>query len=221
MFAVHLHNMLAFRLDSEAGVTSKAKAAKGGKNGGAKASGARAGKAAAGEGKRRRGRPPRAQAEAAQAAFPGERMIHRYGNRRFYDLAQSRAVTMEQIAELVRDRKNVRILDVERGNSDITRRVLTQILMESGEQLDAVPVEFLRKLIVPFEQLTGSWIRNYLTKGLDLLERAERQGKPSEAESPPPKRVIEVMPHVDYRQQMAKADITRQIDELRRKLEVL
>ena len=122
-------------------MTSKAKSVKGGKgSGGIKATGARAGKPAAGEGKRRRGRPPRAQADAAQAAFPGERIIHRYGNRRFYDLAESRAVTIEQIGALVRDRQNVRILDVERDNADITRRVLTQILMDSSDQLDAVPV---------------------------------------------------------------------------------
>ena len=202
-------------------MTSKAKSVKGGKgNGGLKAAGARAGKPAAGESKRRRGRPPRAQAEAAQAAFPGDRIIHRYGNRRFYDLAQSRAVTIEQIGDLVRDRQNVRVLDVERGNADITRRVLTQILIDSGDQLDAVPVEFLRKLIVPFEKLTGAWIRNYLTKGLDLMERAERQNKLAETESHlTGARTIGEVPHVDYRQQMAKADIAKQIDELRRKLD--
>ncbi len=219
MFAVHLHNMLAC-VRSEAGVSSKARAAKGNKGGSVKSAGARAGKpTATAEVKRKRGRPPRAQAEATQQAFPGERMIHRYGNRRFYDLAQSRAVTMEQIGDLVRDKQNVRILDVERGNADITRRVMLQILMESGAQLDAVPVEFLRKLIVPFEKHTAGWVHNYLTKGLDSLERAERQGKVPDSDGPMAKGVVEYVPQADYRQQMAKADITRKIDELRRKLD--
>lgn len=205
-------------------MTSKAKAGKGGKGGGVKATtgSARAGKPTTGEVKRRRGRPPRAQADAARAAFPGERMIHRYGNRRFYDLAQSRAVTLEQIGELVRDHQSVRILDVEHGNEDITRRVLLQILIDSGDQLFALPVEFLHKLIVPFEKLTGAWIRNYLTKAIDLVDRAERQAK-----SPDPdvkmqvqKEIAEMTPAAGgYRQQMVKADINRKIDELRRKLE--
>ena len=198
---------------------SKAKAAKSNKGGSGKAVGARPGKpATTSDVKRKRGRPPRVQADATQQKFPGERMIHRYGNRRFYDLAQSRAVTMEQIGELVRDKQNVRILDVESGNADITRRVMLQILTESA-QLDAVPVEFLRKLIVPFEKHTATWVRNYLTKGLDSLERAERQGKVPDGDTPSAKGVVEYMPHGDYRTQLAKADITRKIDELRRKLE--
>src|SRR5262245_6784843 len=95
--------------------------------------------------KRRRGRPPRATREAAHAAFAGERIIHRYGNRRFYDLAESRSVTFEQVAELMRKRVNVRVLDIERQNQDITRRILTQVLLES--ELELLPVELLRRLI--------------------------------------------------------------------------
>ena len=77
----------------------------------------------------------------------------------------------------------------------------------------------MRKLIVPFEKLTGAWIRNYLTKGLELIERAERQNKLETESHLTGVRTIGEVPHVDYRQQIAKADIAKQIDELRRKLD--
>src|SRR5277367_3813697 len=70
------------------------------KNGGARPS--RTAPVKLSDGKKRRGRPPRSSTDAAQAAFPGERLIHRYANRRFYDLRLSRAVTLEEVAGYLR-----------------------------------------------------------------------------------------------------------------------
>src|SRR5205814_8153822 len=81
------------------------------KNGGARPT--KAGAAKPSDGKKRRGRPPRASTDAAQAAFPGERLIHRYGNRRFYDLRQSRAVTLDEVASYLRAGESIRVIDVE------------------------------------------------------------------------------------------------------------
>ena len=102
--------------------------------------------------KRRRGRPTRQetkQREAAYAQFEGERVIHRYGNRRFYDLEARRAITLDEIADTGAQGEEVRVLDVDSNNEDITRRVLTQIILEakSHNNLEMLPVEFLRKLI--------------------------------------------------------------------------
>ncbi|HEX6839226.1 MAG TPA: polyhydroxyalkanoate synthesis regulator DNA-binding domain-containing protein [Polyangia bacterium] len=131
--------------------------------------------------KRRRGRPTRQetkQREAAYAQFEGERVIHRYGNRRFYDLAARRAITLEEIAELVRKGEEVRVLDVDAGNEDITRRVLTQIILEakSHNNLEMLPVEFLRKLISTTDEKTATWLDGYLKAGAMLLDRSMREG---------------------------------------------
>jgi polyhydroxyalkanoate synthesis repressor PhaR len=131
--------------------------------------------------KRRRGRPTRQEAQARQeeyARFEGERLIHRYGNRRFYDLEGKRAITLDEIAELVRQGENVRVLDVDAGNEDITRRVLTQIILESKAQqnLELLPVEFLRKLIATHDQKVGQWLDAYLKTGAEMLDRGLREG---------------------------------------------
>jgi len=122
---------------------------------------------------RRRGRPPRAHTEAAAAAFPGERVIRRYGNRRFYDLRESRAITLEQIAGLVRADESVRILDAEHGNEDITRRILVQILAEPRhrDRLDLLPVTLLRKLIALRDEAQLRRLSDHLAAGLLFLER--------------------------------------------------
>ncbi len=131
--------------------------------------------------KRRRGRPTRQetkQREAAYAQFEGERVIHRYGNRRFYDLAARRAITLEEIADLVRKGEDVRVLDVDANNEDITRRVLTQIILEakSHNNLEMLPVEFLRKLISTTDEKTATWLDGYLKAGAALLDRSVREG---------------------------------------------
>ncbi len=181
--------------------------------------------------KRRRGRPTRQetkQREAAYAQFEGERVIHRYGNRRFYDLAARRAITLEEIAELVRKGEEVRVLDVDANNEDITRRVLTQIILEakSHNNLEMLPVEFLRKLISTTDEKTATWLDGYLKAGAALLDRSVREGM--ELSNAYHKQLTELMQGVMPRswgvppQREAAASASRsEIDELRRRLDEL
>jgi polyhydroxyalkanoate synthesis repressor PhaR len=148
------------------------------------ATGARAARATAGDGKRRRGRPPQAVHESLEKLAAGERIIHRYANRRFYDLYASRAITLDQVAELVRQRHSVRVIDVDGGNQDITRRVLGQILVEGGgEALDLLPVELLRRLIAPLDKGMLTWARQYLAIGAELIDRGAAKGSPRAADA--------------------------------------
>jgi polyhydroxyalkanoate synthesis repressor PhaR len=131
--------------------------------------------------KRRRGRPTRQETkerEAEYARFEGDRLIHRYGNRRFYDLEAKKAVTLDEIADLVRQGEMVRVIDVDAGNEDITRRVLTQIILEakSHNNLEMLPVEFLRKLIATQDEKAATWLDGYLKAGAMILDRSIRDG---------------------------------------------
>jgi polyhydroxyalkanoate synthesis repressor PhaR len=136
------------------------------------------------EGKKRRGRPPRSATDAAQETFPGERLIHRYGNRRFYDLRQSRAVTLEELAEIIRGGETVRVIDVQGSiNIDITKRVLTQIILEDQNEgrLAMVPVELLNKLITMRDIAMGTWLEQYLAAGAKFLDRSANATLPAAA----------------------------------------
>jgi polyhydroxyalkanoate synthesis repressor PhaR len=214
------------------------KAGRATKNGSKSARGARPTTAASATPKRRRGRPTRQETkrrEAEYARFQGERVIHRYGNRRFYDLEGRRAVTLEEIAELVRKGENVRVLDLDASNGDITRRVLTQILLEDKSQnhLEMLPVEFLRKLIATRDEKVASWLETYLKAGVELIDRSLREGFPLVTNFQ--KQMADLMRGIlpanivsSYDQlsrqaarDQAPRDRSREIEELRRRLEEL
>lgn len=179
--------------------------------------------------KRRRGRPTRQEQTERQQTYEaaeGDHVIHRYGNRRFYDLEGRRAVTLDEIAKLVREGENVRIIDVDSGNEDITRRVLTQIILEEGnrQKLELLPVEFLRKLISAPESAVQEWLDQYLRAGAEMLDRGLRSGTTafqtfqSEMNNMLKKTLgVVTRESMPYQDQMRE----REIEELRRKLEVL
>ncbi len=120
--------------------------------------------------KRRRGRPPRHETETPNV--PGARIIKKYGNRRLYDHTQSRAVTMEMIAAAVRKGEDIRVLDGETGE-DITRRILVQIILEdqNRQQLELLPIDFLRQIIQLRSEPLAHWMSQYLTAGTDWMAR--------------------------------------------------
>ena len=57
------------------------------------------------------------------------RVIKRYANRKLYDTQHSRYVTLEQIAEMVREGEDVRIID-NTSKEDLTSVTLAQIILE-------------------------------------------------------------------------------------------
>lgn len=76
-----------------------------------------------------------------------ERIIKRYTNRKLYDTDQSRYVTLDDIAKLIRDNEEVRVIDNE-TQDDLTAVTFAQIILEEEKRkTNLVSVPFLRKLI--------------------------------------------------------------------------
>ncbi len=67
--------------------------------------------------------------EVHESQGPPERRIKRYANRKLYDTTDSRYVTLQDVAEMVRRGERVRIVD-HRDGSDLTAVVLAQIVYE-------------------------------------------------------------------------------------------
>jgi polyhydroxyalkanoate synthesis repressor PhaR len=59
------------------------------------------------------------------------RLIKRYGSRKLYDTAESRYVSLDEVAGFVRAGEQVEVVENKTG-SDVTAAVLTQILSEEG-----------------------------------------------------------------------------------------
>jgi len=76
-----------------------------------------------------------------------ERVIKRYTNRKLYDTDQSRYVTLDDIAKLIRSNEEVRVIDNE-TQDDLTAVTFAQIILEEEKRkTNLVSVPFLRKLI--------------------------------------------------------------------------
>ena len=98
----------------------------------------------------------------ASSATDGPVRIKKYANRRLYNTQTSSYVTLEQLADMVREGVDFVVVDA-KSEDDLTRSVLTQIIVEQenkGENL--LPIGFLRQLIGCYGDGLQSMLPNYL-----------------------------------------------------------
>lgn len=104
---------------------------------------------------------------------PGKVVIKKYANRRLYDTSGSRYINLEDIAALVRNGKDLQVVDAKTGE-DLTRVTLTQIIVEDArEQPTGLPLELLRQLIVASDRVGQEFIMWYLTSAFDAYKKVQ------------------------------------------------
>ena len=102
-------------------------------------------------------------------------IIKKYANRRLYDTESSSYITLERLAEMVRQKREFQVVDAKSGE-DITRSVLTQIIMdEESRGSTMLPVNFLRQLISMYGDQMQSVVPQYLEASLEALQRNQSQ----------------------------------------------
>jgi len=75
------------------------------------------------------------------------RTIKRYSNRKLYDTEDKRYITLEQIAQLVRDGQDIKVVENQTGE-DLTTITLSQILLEQEKRKQgSLPKAFFMNLI--------------------------------------------------------------------------
>ena len=84
----------------------------------------------------------------AEATSPARepKVIKRYTNRKLYDTVESRYVTLEEIAEMVKAGADVRIVD-NRSKEDLTSVTLAQIIFEEEKKSSKMSLRTLKDLI--------------------------------------------------------------------------
>lgn len=102
--------------------------------------------------------------------------IKKYANRRLYNTATSSYVTLEHLCQMVKDNNDFVVYDAKSGE-DITRSVLTQIIVEEeskgGQNL--LPIGFLRQLISFYGDSLGGLVPRYLEASMTSFLRNEEQ----------------------------------------------
>src|SRR5688572_31472694 len=102
------------------------------------------------------------------AKSSGKATIKKYANRRLYDTESSTYITLDKLAEMIREGREFEVVDAKTGE-DITRHVLTQIIVdEEARGSTMLPVNFLRQLI----GLYGNSKRGMVPKGLEVTMKA-------------------------------------------------
>lgn len=102
-------------------------------------------------------------------------VIKKYANRRLYNTAKSCYVTLEHLAEMVREGTDFVVRDAKTGE-DITRSVLTQIIFEEesrGQNL--LPVSFLRQLIRLYGDALQGFVPGYLEAAMNTFARNQER----------------------------------------------
>ncbi len=104
---------------------------------------------------------------------PQKMVIKKYANRRLYDTSSSRYINLEDIAALVRNGKDLQVVDAKTGE-DLTRVTLTQIIVEDARgQPTGLPLELLRQLIVASDRVGQEFIMWYLKSAFDAYQNVQ------------------------------------------------
>ena len=104
---------------------------------------------------------------------PSTIVIKKYGNRRLYDTAGSRYVNLDDIAALVREGKELKVVGAKTGQ-DLTRVTLTQIITEDAkEKPTGLPLELLRQLIIASDEVRQEFVMWYLKSAFDTYQKVQ------------------------------------------------
>ena len=104
---------------------------------------------------------------------PADVVIRKYPNRRLYNTSSGRYVNLEEVAALIRQGKEVQVVDARTGE-DLTRVVLTQIIVEDAKgQPTGLPLELLRQLIVASDHAGQEFLMWYLKSAFDAYAKVQ------------------------------------------------
>jgi polyhydroxyalkanoate synthesis repressor PhaR len=101
------------------------------------------------------------------------KIIKRYTNRKLYDTVESRYVTLDEIAEMIKQGAEVKIVD-NRTKDDLTSVTLAQIIFEEEKKKNQMPLSVLREIIRhPGDALSGFIQKEVTPRVASIREEAE------------------------------------------------
>jgi hypothetical protein len=105
---------------------------------------------------------------------PERHLIKKYANRKLYDTRTSRYITLEEIAELVRDGHEIRVVDRDNGR-DLTQVTLSQIVLSQEKRGPARLVDAGGDALYEGGQALLDYVRKTLNVPSELRVQMERR----------------------------------------------
>ena len=113
--------------------------------------------------------------DTTHPSAPKPVVVKKYANRRLYNTESSNYITLENLAAMVRQGRDFIVRDA-KTNEDITRSVLTQIIVEEeGKGSAMLPTNFLRQLIGLYGEDMQSLVPRYLEQAMAAFARQQEQ----------------------------------------------
>jgi polyhydroxyalkanoate synthesis repressor PhaR len=107
-------------------------------------------------------------------ASPERHLIKKYANRKLYDTRTSRYITLEGIAQLVRDGHEIKVVDRDDGR-DLTQVTLSQVVLEEEKRGPARLVDAGGEMLHDRGQALLDYVRKTLNVPGDLRNQVERR----------------------------------------------
>jgi polyhydroxyalkanoate synthesis repressor PhaR len=103
---------------------------------------------------------------------PKSILIKKYENRRLYDATNSRYVNLDEVAKMMQNGDSVRVVDATTGE-DITRLILTQIIVEDAKAPDSsFPLDVLRQMVIASGKASQESALQYMKAMLEISQNA-------------------------------------------------
>jgi polyhydroxyalkanoate synthesis repressor PhaR len=98
--------------------------------------------------------------------------IKKYANRRLYDTESSTYVTLDRLAQMIREGRDFVVVDAKTGE-DITHQALTQIIVDEEARGGAtmLPASFLRQLIALYGNSMQTMVPGYLDAAMQSFSK--------------------------------------------------
>ena len=112
------------------------------------------------------------------AKSSGKVTIKKYANRRLYDTESSTYITLDRLAQMVREGREFEVVDAKSGE-DITRQVLTQIIVDEEARGGAtmLPINFLKQLIGLYGNSMQTFVPQYLEAAMEAFQRNQNAAR--------------------------------------------
>lgn len=111
------------------------------------------------------------------------KIIKRYQNRKLYDTHESSYVTLDEIAKMIKNGEDLRVIDNKTKN-DITAATLTQLLYESERKAKTQPpVDLLKEIIRNGDGSFSGFIQTKMKSEFSKFEQTSDSANKSAVEA--------------------------------------
>lgn len=103
-------------------------------------------------------------------------LIKRYANRKLYDQSRSRYVTLEELEELIRQGREIRVVDAVSGE-DLTSLTLAQIILDNARGRRSVLTASFLHQVIKHGETWQDFVQQSLQTSLSGLVASQREAE--------------------------------------------